>query len=99
MEYKKFKKLSNHAMEKEKGQEGYDPAEKFRLIWDVTVHNLGLCMKRYSQDIVGDETTYQFCGYGNKGVGRIRGKQHVTKGGQIYVWLMRYHRYIVDWHP
>ena len=65
----------------------------------MTVHNLGLCIKRYSLDIARDETTYQFCGYGNEGVGWIRGKQHVTKGGQMYVWVMRYPRYIVGWHP
>ena len=40
LDIKRNKKLCSFYEEKKRGEEGYDPTGKYRLIWDVQVHNV-----------------------------------------------------------
>ena len=87
-------KLCNNETAPKNGEEGYNPAYKFDMLWNVMVHNVNAIMKDAELDLCGDETTYATGSYGEKGlgiVGRVVGKPGVSKGGQI-VMISDVHR-------
>ena len=85
---KRIYKLNNNDVDKKRGEEGYDPTSKYDLIYDVLTSNVR-CLTKYADlDLTGDETTWGFQGFGEKGskvVSRIKGKPGVTKGGQTVI--------------
>ena len=87
-------KLCNNETAPKNGEEGYNPAYKFDMLWNVMVHNVNAITKDAELDLCGDETTYATGLYGEKGsgiVGRVVGKPGVSKGGQI-VMISDVHR-------
>ena len=54
---KSAKKLCRHYNEKKKGEAGYNPTQKYRLIWDVICDNVNQLLSRVRLDISVDETT------------------------------------------
>ena len=71
----------------QRGQHGYDPAYKYDLPWRVLTHNTNALTKKADENLMIDEMTWQFCGYGEAGSGvvsRLVNKK-VPKGGQTVV--------------
>ena len=99
LELKRHMKLNNNATEKKRGEEGYDPCAKYRLIWDVMVHNMNSCVEKASLDLTVDETTWASMSFGSEALFRVRGKPGVAKGGQNVVLLDSKRRYIHAWYP
>ena len=99
LDIKGAKKLCSHHTETKKGEEGYDPTQKYRLVWDVTTHNVNQCLERGGLDLSIDEITWPNGSYSGMHH-RLRGKKH-SKGGQhtivadardgwIYAWTPRH---------
>ena len=95
MDIKGAKKLCSHHGETKKGEEGYDPTQKYWLVWDVMTHNVNQCLERGDLDVSIDKTTWPNGSYAGMHH-RLRGKKHL-KGGQhtivvdsrdgwIYAW-------------
>ena len=51
-------KLCFYFSEKKKTDVGYDPCQKYRLIWDVLTHNTLCCIKDGGLDLSLDETLW-----------------------------------------
>jgi hypothetical protein len=89
MQIKRVMKLNNNQTSPKRGEEGYNPAFKFDLIYaDVMISNLNAVTKHADLDQCSDETTWGHGGYGEAGsglAGRIMGKPGITRGGQIVV--------------
>jgi hypothetical protein len=86
LEIKRCIKLCNNLTAKKQGEQGYDPAYKFDMIYDVMVHNVNALTKHACLDLCGDETTWGHQGFAEKGcglTGLVQGKPGITKGGQI----------------
>ena len=81
---KRVLKLNNNAEAPAKGAEGYDPASKLRLIYDVMVRNSNTLTLYAEADMCVDETSWANGGYGplNK---KIINKPGVRAGGQAVV--------------
>ena len=87
-EIKRIYKLCNNDTAPKRGEDKYDPAYKFDLIYKVIVNNVNNITKHASLDLCGDETTWGHAGYGEAGsgiTGRIMNKPGISKGGQIVV--------------
>ena len=87
-EIKRIYKLCNNDTAPKRGEDKYDPAYKFDLIFKVIVNNVNNITKYASLDLCGDETTWGHAGYGEAGsgiTGRIMNKPGISKGGQIVV--------------
>jgi len=83
---KRIYKLCNNDTSKKRGEDGYDPAYKYDMIFDTIVSNVIALTESADLDLTGDETTWGHQGFGEKGsniVSRIMGKPGITKGGQI----------------
>ena len=81
-------KLNHNATTPKKGDDGYDPAYKFKKIFDVLVHNTNAVTKTADLDLCGDESTWAFMGYGEPQsglVGGIDGKPGVSGAGQFVI--------------
>ena len=81
-----YKICLNSCEESQRTSNLYDPAYKFRYIFDVIVHNTNQITEEASLDLCGDETTWGFNGFGERGAGlltHILNKPGVTKGGQV----------------
>jgi len=88
IQLKRVYKLCNNSESPKRGQEGYNPAYKYDMLYDVLFSNVRAVSKRAELDMCGDETTWGHEGFGEAGsglTGRIMGKPGVTKGGQIVV--------------
>jgi hypothetical protein len=88
LQIKRVLKLNNNQTSLRRGEEGYNPAFKFDLIYDVMISNLNAVTKYAEADQCGDETTWGHGGYGKAGsglAGRIMGKLGITRGGQVIV--------------
>ena len=88
LEIKKCMKLNNNMLAKKKGEDGYDPAYKYDLIWNVLFYNINAVTKEADLDLCGDETTWGHSGYAEAGTGitgRIKNKPCVSKGGQTVI--------------
>ena len=93
-EVKRSMKLCHNNSCAKKGQEGYNPAYKFDLIYKCMVHNTNALTKYADENQTIDETTWGHGGYGEPGsgiTGRLRGKK-VPKGGQT-VLISDAHRF------
>jgi hypothetical protein len=97
LDLKRSVKLCRHYEEKGKGEVGYDPTQKYRLIWDVVTHNTLQCMERGGLDITIDETTWPNASYADMN-GRLRGKKS-SKGGQHTIAVDAKTRYLYAWTP
>jgi hypothetical protein len=88
LQIKRVMKLNNNQTSPKRGEEGYDPAFKFDMLYDVLISNLNAVTKYAESDQCGDETTWGHGGYGEAGsglAGRIMGKPGITRGGQIVI--------------
>jgi hypothetical protein len=86
LQIKRVVKLCNNDGVPKRGEEGYDPAYKYDMLWDVIFANVNAITKHAELDLCGDETTWGHGGFGEAGsglVGRIMGKPGISKGGQI----------------
>jgi hypothetical protein len=85
--------------EKKKTEEGYDPMQKYRLVWDVMTHNMNQLIDKGGLDLTMDETTWPNSSYADiqghlQGKKTDKGGQHVllldTKRQYIYAWTLRH---------
>ena len=86
LEIKRVIKLCNNLTAKKPGEQGYNPAYKYDLIYDVLTHNVNAITKYAGLDLCGDETTWGHQGFAEAGSGitsLIMGKPGISKGGQI----------------
>ncbi len=49
--------------EKKKTDKGYDPTQKYRLVWDVMTHNMNQLIDKGGLDLTLDETTWPTSSY------------------------------------
>jgi hypothetical protein len=83
--------------EKKKTDEGYDPTQKYRLVWDVMTHNMNQLIDKGGLDLTLDETTWPNSSYA--GIqGCLNGKK-TDKGGQHVLLLDSKRRYIYAYTP
>jgi hypothetical protein len=74
-------KLNNNQAFPKRGEEGYNPAFKFDMIYDVLNSNLNAITKYAKADQCGDKTAWGHGGYGEAGSclgGRIMRKTGIT---------------------
>ncbi len=83
--------------EKKRIDEGYDPAQKYRLVWNVITHNMNQLIDKGGLDLTLDETTWPNSSYADI-QGRLQGKK-TNKGGQHVLLLDSKRRYICAWTP
>ncbi len=90
-------KQNEYFTEKKRGEEGYDPMQKYRLVWDVMTHNMNQLIERGGLDLTMDETTWPNSSYADV-QGRLNGKK-TDKGGQHVMLLDSQRRYVYAWTP
>ena len=83
--------------EKKRGEEGYDPTQKYRLVWDVMTFNMNQIIEKGGLDVTMDETTWPNSSYADVH-GRLSGKK-TDKGGQHVLLLDSKRRYMYAWSP
>ena len=79
-------KLNDNDRSPKMGSPLYNPCYKYDLVYKAQVKNLNFVTLRAQKDQTGNEMTWKFMGYGERGTGvvsRIIGKPGVTRGGQI----------------
>ena len=85
LQCKQVWKLCDNSKAPKRGEDGYDPAYKYDMLFAVIVHNVNQLTAYADLDQCGDETTFGHGRYGEPGSGlwnRFANKP-VTKGGQI----------------
>jgi hypothetical protein len=78
-------KANEYFSETKKGEAGYDPTQKYWLVWDAMTHNMIMIIKRGGKDATMDETTWPNFSWADKryaqpsqpGEKRDKGGQHV----------------------
>ena len=60
--------------EKKRGEEGYDPTQKYRLVWDVMTFNMNQIIEKGGLDLTMDKTTWPNSSYADVH-GRLSGKK------------------------
>ena len=80
-----------------RGEAGYDPSRKYRMIWDAPIFNLNCIIKRDGKDVVIDKTTWPNESPANM-QGRTKGKK-MAKGGQHVLVVGARRRYIYAYTP
>jgi hypothetical protein len=83
--------------EKKRGDAGYDPTQKYRLIWDTMTHNMNRIIKVGGLDCTGDETSWPNSSYADVH-STLKGKK-TDRGGQHVLLLDARRRYIYAWTP
>jgi hypothetical protein len=78
-----------------KNQTGYDPTQKYRLVWDVMTFNMNQIIEKGGLDLTMDETTWPNSSYADVH-GRLSGKK-TDKGGQHVLLLDSTRRYMYAW--
>ena len=73
-ELKSVFKLNNNVASPPRGQDVYDPASKYDLIYQVVTHNMNLLTKSAELDCTVDESTWGFSGYCGDAGGRLKNK-------------------------
>ncbi len=63
LDIKSCLKLNLYWMENNRGDKDYDPTQKYRLPWDVMVHNINLIILKAGKDATMDETTWPNSSY------------------------------------
>jgi len=79
-------KLNDNDRAAKKGSPLYNPCYKYDLVYKAQVTNLNFVTLRAQKEQTGDEMTWKFMGYGERGTGVVScivGKPGVTRGGQI----------------
>ncbi len=71
--------------EEKKTDKGYDPTQKYRLVWDVMTHNMNQLIDRGSLDLILDETIWPKSSQADI-QGNQQGKK-TDKGGQHVLLL------------
>ena len=87
LEVKRVIKLCDNSDIPKRGQEGYEPANKYDYVFKCLVENTNAITEKAGLDLCGDETTFGHMGYGPRDTDllkRQKGKM-VTKGAQIVV--------------
>ena len=85
LELKRCVKLCNNLTSPKKGQEGYNPAYKYDMIFATIIHNVNALTLYANPDLCGDETSMGSESFGEAGSGllfRVIGKPGITKGMQ-----------------
>ncbi len=72
-------KQNEYFTEKKRGEEGYDPTPKYRLVWDVMTHNMNQLIVRGGLDLTMDETTWPNSNYADAH-GRLNGNKPTREG-------------------
>ena len=83
--------------EKTRGEPGYDPTQKYHLIWDVMTHNMNRMIQFGGLDCTGDETSWPNSSYAD--VHRTLKGKKTDRGGQHVLLLDARRRYIYAWTP
>ncbi len=83
--------------ERKKTAEGYDPMQKYCLVWDVMTHNMNQLIDKGDLDLTMDKTKWPNSSYTDI-QGRLQGKK-IDKGGQHMLLLDSIRRYIYAWTP
>jgi hypothetical protein len=83
--------------EKKKTNEGYDPMQKYCLVWDVMTHNMNQLIDKGGLDLTMDETTWPNSSYAD--IQRCLQGKKTDKGGQHVLLLDSKRRYIYAWTP
>jgi hypothetical protein len=76
---------------------GYDPTQKYRLIWDAMAHNMNRIIKVGGLDCTGDETSWPNSSYTDVH-SNLKGKK-TDRGGQHVLFLDARRHYIYAWTP
>merc|ERR1712194_647482 len=97
MNLKRALKLCLYFSEKKRTDVGYDPCQKYRLIWDVLTHNTLCCIKDGGLDLSLDETSWANGSYSDMNR-RLKGKK-INKGGQHTIVVDANKRYMIAWTP
>ncbi len=97
LDIKKCLKQDEFWTEKKKTEEGYDPMQKYRLVWDVITHNMNQLIDKGGLDLTMDETTWTNSSYADI-QGCLQGKK-TDKGGQHVLLLDFKRQYIYAWTP
>jgi hypothetical protein len=71
--------------EKKSTDKGYDPTQKYRLVWDVMTQNMNQLIDKGGLDLTMDETTWPNSSYADV-QGRLQEKK-TDKGGQHMLLL------------
>ncbi len=72
-------KRNEYFTEKKRGDKGYDPTHKYRLVWDVMTDNMNQLIERGGLDLTMDKTTWPNSSYANVH-GRLNGKKLTREG-------------------
>ena len=72
-------KLNNNLVSKKKGEEGYDPCNKYDMIFEVLINNMNYVTEKADKDCCFDESSWGFAGFSGETGGRLIGKP-VSKG-------------------
>jgi hypothetical protein len=84
--------------EKKRTDEGYNPTQKYCLVWDVMTHNMNQLIDKGGLDLTMEETTWPNSSYADV-QGRLQGKK-TGKGGQHVLLLdSNKRRYIYAYTP
>ena len=83
--------------EKDRKADGYDPTQKYRLVWDVMTYNMNQLIMKGGLDHTMDETTWPNNSYADMH-SRLLGKK-TNKGGQHVLLLDSRRRYMYAWTP
>ncbi len=83
--------------EKKRGEEGYDPTQKYRLVWDEMTHNMNQLIERGRLDLTMDETIWPNSSYAHVH-SRLNGEK-TYKGGQHMLLLDSQRWYLYAWTP
>ncbi len=86
-------------MDRKKTDEGYDPTQKYHLVWDVMTHNMNQLIDKGGLDLTLDETTWSNSSYADiqgclQGKKTDKGEQHVllldSKKRSIHAYTPRH---------
>ncbi len=83
--------------EKKRTDDGYDPTQKYHLVWDVMTHNMNQLIDKGGLDLTMDETTWPNSSYAVV-QGHLQGKK-TDKGGQHELLLDSKRGYIYAYTP
>jgi hypothetical protein len=97
LDIKSVMKQNVYHKEKTRTEPGYDPTQKYRLIWDVMTHNMNRMIEFGGLDCTGDETSWPNSSYADVH-STLKGKK-TDRGGQHVLLLDARRRYIYAWTP
>jgi hypothetical protein len=90
-------KQNVYHQETKRGAAGYDPTQKYHLIWDAITHNMNRIIKVGGLDCTCDETSWPNSSYADVHSNQ-KGKE-TDKGGQHVLLLDARRRYMYAWTP